>query len=153
MSNRASRLLAVPAACLVVLLCLVALYIAEQRHREREKEEAKPYLTYCCLMNLAEGCDRYKTETGTWPSTLAQLLAVRPELVSPWSTDAWGRVAIFTPYKESSGFGEIISYGRDGKVGGTGLDRDIEVRFPAEWNTNWNGRVGASLQEPRLGLY
>jgi hypothetical protein len=122
----------------------------------RERQETKPWITYTRLMYAASRCDLYKAEFGVWPSSLAQLRSFRPEF-NDWAKDAWGqadtmwgRDFVLIPYKASLGYGELISYGRDGKPGGIGLDRDLEVRFPCDANTNWNNQMGLGLKKPRL---
>jgi hypothetical protein len=130
---------------LVIASLIACLFIWGRMAHKRELEAIKPYRTYNWLMNMAEGCDKYKAQTGAWPDSLPRLLAARPELKDPWDKDAWGRELIVVPYNASVGYGEIVSYGRDGKPGGDGADRDLEVRFPAENNAAWNTQEGAGL--------
>jgi len=99
-------------------------------------------------MYVASWCDKYRAERSAWPSSMAQLLILRPELNDPWDKDAWGRDVMLVSYDESLGYGKIVSYGRDGKPGGTGVDRDLEVRFPTEANAAWNKQMGLGLKEP-----
>jgi len=61
----------------------------------------------------------------------------------------WGSDFLLVPYKESLGYGEIISYGRDGKPGGTGADSDLVVRYPSEINAAWNKQAGLGLKRPQ----
>jgi hypothetical protein len=111
-------------------------------------ESYKPYATYTRLIHIASGCDKYEEQTGAWPSSLAQLLNGHPEFSAPWDKDTWGREVILLPYNESIGYGEVISYGRDGKPGGVGLDKDLIVRFPAQSNADWNKQQGVGLPKP-----
>lgn len=124
-------------------------YFRVEKEMRIEAQEIKPFQTYYCLMNIADGCDWYKERFGKWPDTLAQVTTGRPDLADR-STDSWGRIFIFVPYKESAGFGEVISYGRDGKPGGTGDDRDLEIRFPTDLYTNWNEKEREGLRGPRF---
>jgi hypothetical protein len=39
---------------------------------------------------------------------------------------------IYQPFDPAKGYGSVISYGSDGKPGGSGEAADIEVRFGAE---------------------
>jgi hypothetical protein len=116
----------------------------------KQLEDIKPWVSYGRLMYVASRCDLYKAQYGTWPGSLAQLLAGRPELGDPWDKDGWGRHFVLAQYNKSLGYGEVISYGRDGKPGGIGADRDLEVRFPTEANAAWNKEQGVGLKEPRL---
>ena len=100
-------------------------------------------------MNVADGCDKYKAQYGSWPSSLPQLQAWQPGLVDTYGKDAWGHVIILVPYDESLGYGQLIGYGHDGKPGGTGDDRDLVVRFPTEANAAWNEQERIGLKEPR----
>jgi hypothetical protein len=109
----------------------------------------KPYASYVHLVNLASGFDEYKKQNGVWPVDITQLVKVRPDLGNENElfpvTDSYGHAFILIPYNEALGYGSLISYGRDGKPGGDNkLDRDIEIRFPTETETNaeWNKQVG-----------
>jgi hypothetical protein len=102
-----------------------------------------PYASYTRLVNLASGFDDYKKQNGVWPADIIQLVNVRPDLGND-TNDAYGHAVILIPYSEKAGYGELISYGRDGKPGGDNkFDRDIEIRFPTETETNaqWNKQV------------
>jgi len=63
-----------------------------------------------------------------------------------------GALRCVGPFNEKLGYGEIVSYGRDGKSGGTGLDRDLIVRFPSESNADWNKQQarGLNIRSERL---
>lgn len=103
----------------------------------------KPYTSYTELVNLAEGFDYYKKQYGVWPADTNQLVNVRPDMVN-YITDGYGRAVIVIPCSEKAGYGEVISYGRDGKPGGDDrFDRDIVIRFPMDTETNaqWNKLV------------
>jgi hypothetical protein len=104
---------------------------------------AKPYSSYTELVNLASGFDDYKKQNGVWPADITQLVNVRPDLGND-TNDAYGHAVILIPYSEKAGYGEVISYGRDGKQGGDNqFDRDLVIRFPMEMETNaqWNKQV------------
>jgi hypothetical protein len=135
--------------CGIVAALVAGLFLAARYLGHKELEDIKPYVTYSILMNVARDCDEYKRQNSTWPSSLAQLIAFRPELTD-WAKDGWGRYVELVPYNESIGYGQIISYGRDGKPGGTGPDRDLVVRFPTDTNADWNKEQGAGLKEPRF---
>jgi hypothetical protein len=56
-------------------------------------------------------------------------------------TDAYENMVILVNYNEGAGYGELISYGKDGKPGGESkYDRDVIVHFPIDDKTNeqWN---------------
>ena len=103
----------------------------------------KPYASYWRLVNLGNGFDDYKKQNGVLPADVIQLVNFRPDLAND-TNDAYGRPVILIPYSEKTGYGELISYGRDGKPGGENkFDRDIEIRFPMETETNaqWNTQI------------
>ena len=72
---------------------------------------------------------------GTWPSSLPDLFPNgnprKKDFVTPGSrtNDAWRRPIGYIPFDASVGYGRVYSLGRDGVLGGTGSDADIEVRF------------------------
>ena len=91
-------------------------------------------LLFRSSITLESGLAYFKTY-GLWPASVD---ALRPagnprqimfitERVQP--RDAWGRSMVYDPYEASRGYGLVLSYGRDGKRGGSGPDADIERRF------------------------
>lgn len=135
---------------LVIALLVVVAY--ENLLRRREAQAVKPYLTYTRLIGAAEDCDDFWKERHHWPESMAQLRTFRALLIE-WGVDLWDRDFLLVPYNESLGYGEIISYGRDGKPGGSAdADQDIIVRFPTSPNTEWNTRVGQDLKRPHLRI-
>jgi hypothetical protein len=133
----------------VIVSMLFAILFCGWLISQREVRTVRPYITYGRLLNLAAGCDQYKSKYGVWPDSLITLRAYRGDL-NDAATDMWGRQVILVPYSASLGYGEIISYGSDGKPGGVGADRDLEVRFPTGSNSNWNSQMGVGLARPSL---
>lgn len=142
--------------CGILLLLIAGVLLWGHLVITRDDQDSKPYVTYTRLMYAASRCDLYKNQYGVWPNSLAQLRAFRPEF-NDWAKDAWGQNGnkwghdfLLVPYDQSLGYGELISYGRDGKQGGSGADCDLIVRFPCEANTNWNEQMGKGLKQPRF---
>lgn len=142
--------------CGIVSSLVVGLFIFVRIAVEKDLQGSKPYITYTRLICVASDCDKYKTQYGVWPNSLEQLRSFRPELID-WAKDAWGqgddvwgRYVVLIPYDSSLGYGRIISYGRDGKPGGICADRDCEVRFPTQANSDWNKQQGAGLPRPHF---
>jgi hypothetical protein len=140
----------------VIIICgIIAILFASLRfYGWRERQEIKPWITYTRLGYVASRCDLYKTQYGVWPNSLTQLRAFQSEL-NDWAKDAWGdgdsvwgRDFMLIPYDESLGYGEIISYGRDGRPGGTGADRDFVIRFPTKANADWNKQQAMAVKLP-----
>ncbi|HVM62943.1 MAG TPA: type II secretion system protein GspG [Verrucomicrobiae bacterium] len=142
-----SKLRVIIYICGVVILLACSLRLIGWYLGSKELEDIKPWVTYGRLMYIAPRCDLYKAQNGVWPDSLAQLLVAHPEL-KDWIEDGWGHDVVLVPYNQTLGYGLIISYGRDGKPGGTGADRDIEVRFPTEANAAWNKEQGLGLKGP-----
>lgn len=103
----------------------------------------KPLFSYWHMVNLAKTFDEFQAQTGNWPTNLNQIKEFQPD----WSTnmvDSYQRPFILVPFDKSKGYGELISYGRDGEPGGENkFDRDIFIRFPTyeETNYQWNEQM------------
>jgi Type II secretion system (T2SS), protein G len=136
--------------CGIPIILIAGLWLFGVIAVRQQSQEIKPWITYRRLLYVALGCDEYKKRNGAWPNSLAQLHSFRTDLNDPWTKDAWGRDVVLIPYNEHLGYGEIISYGRDGKPGGTDADRNLQVRFPTESNSEWNEQQGVGLKQPRL---
>lgn len=111
----------------------------------RQPELFKPYISYVKLINLATACDDYKRKYGTWPGNIKELAMLRPDLEEA-SIDAYGNQVVLVPVDPRTGYGELISYGHDGKPGGTDVDKDIIIKFPIDANADWNKQQGAGLK-------
>lgn len=115
----------------------------------KQLQESKPWVTHSRLMYfVSHGCNEYKEQYHVWPSSLDQLRRFGADL-NERAKDMWGNDFIFVPYNDSLGYGQIISFGADGKPGGTNADADIEVRFPSDANSDWNRQAGAGLKRPK----
>ncbi len=133
---------------LLILVCVTgiiafAVFVRLVWGLHRYDISAKPSVSYYRLLNLALGMDDYKQHNGQWPTNLTQLVIVRPDLEQD-KTDAYGNMVIFTNFNEGAGYGELVSYGEDGKPGGESkYDRDVIVRFPVDDKTNeqWNAQM------------
>ena len=126
---------------LVVLVCIAALHILS--HIRNSDEEMKPYVSYVRMVNLASGIEDYKKRNATWPQSMVQVIDIRPDLAID-ATDAYESAITYVPYRSSIGYGELVSYGADGKAGGSNrFDADIHIRFPTEVETNsqWNEEI------------
>jgi hypothetical protein len=147
-----NRVRAIIITCGAVAVLLAALLFLDRLRRTKHEEEIKPYLTYTRLLGAARDCDAYWMQHRSWPESLAQLRVFRPAL-HEWAIDMWDRDFVVITYDASKGYGQIISYGRDGKPGGNAeADRDIEVRFPSETNAVWNKQAGEGLKKPDVRL-
>ena len=101
------------------------------------------YYCYAHLRNLLEGVETYKKQNGMWPAEMKQLVNFSLHLENDLQ-DGYGHAIILIPYSEKTGYGAVVSYGKDGKLGGDKkVDQDIELRFPTntEVNVQWNKQV------------
>ncbi len=109
-----------------VLVTVIALIVAWQGGRQGTALNHRQFLTQRALHQLAEEIETYKQQTGTIPTSLDDLdvleEASRRFGEAAPHEDGWGRPFIFeTDGKDCL----VISYGRDGKPGGAGLDHDL----------------------------
>ena len=78
------------------------------------------------MQQIAEGSKSYKRMHARWPAVPGDFVAPEFDL---WTLDFWNRPFIYLPYDPAKGWGAVLSYGADGRPGGTGLDEDLELRF------------------------
>src|ERR1019366_3230107 len=83
---------------------------------------------------IAYASSAFRAQMNRWPTSEAELVINSVGIVfivpaPPWR-DAWDRPIIYDPFTSNSGFGRVVSYGRDGKPNGSGQDADIEVKCP-----------------------
>lgn len=71
---------------------------------------------------------------GRWPTSETELVTNSLGLIFILppipARDGWGRPIVYEPYSTNARHGRVISYGRDGKPGGTDADADAELMFP-----------------------
>lgn len=137
--------------CMGVVIFIIGSLILFRTGSDGKLQELKPSATYNRLIDCAYACERYKSHFGAWPDSMAQLLnAGSPDFADPLDKDAWGRQLTLFPYNSTNGYGAVMSYGRDGKLGGTGADLDLQVRFPLDdmGNSNWNQQVSIAVPQP-----
>jgi general secretion pathway protein G len=104
----------------------------------RQLGSAKHRIAEQSTERLSGILDFYRLDVGNYPSTEQGLAALNtaPPGVSGWNgpylkdangvDDPWGRVFVYRSPSSRSGHSfDIVSYGADGKPGGTGEDADI----------------------------
>jgi len=102
---------------------LVTFAVVMASHRQRLSE--KVALNAFEVASVMAGCSNYFDAHGRWPTSLLECVT---QFGGP-TNDAWGHAIIFVPLAPDTGFGRIVSYGRDGTPGGDGPDSDVEFRF------------------------
>ena len=100
----------------------------------KARRRAQQDLTKAQVSLLAAASSAFATKLGRWPTSEVELVsnAANLRFIYPPTPfpDAWGHPFVYQPYTTNAGFGRVLSYGRDGKPGGTGGAADIERRFP-----------------------
>lgn len=99
--------------------------------------EAKDVAAKTQMSLLASALDNYKLDIGAYPLTAQGLGALRtaPAGLATWRgpylrkevpADPWGRAYVYRAPgdRNPNGF-DLMTFGRDGKAGGTGEDADI----------------------------
>jgi general secretion pathway protein G len=85
------------------------------------------------LGQLQAASSNYFSDFHRWPRSIHDLTRNPSNIVFidrvQLTNDAWGGPLLYEPFDAKRGFGRIISYGRDGKPGGSGPDADVERRF------------------------
>jgi len=91
-------------------------------------------LTRVQLITYRVATTNFFAMVNRWPASATELVSNSMDVVfispSPPTLDGWGRPIAYEPYSTNAGCGRVVSYGRDGKMGGVGADADIEFRFP-----------------------
>jgi hypothetical protein len=121
-------------ALLVVVIIIFAIMLILPHLAGSPKSHAVE--TRVRLEQMAEASRSYFANYGSWPTGIANfyrhgnaqhLLFIAD--VPTATNDAWNYPIHYQPFDAAVGYGKAASLGRDGKVGGAGMDRDIEVRF------------------------
>jgi len=96
-------------------------------------DRAKANLAKSQVMTLAQKIDQYKSDVGSYPTSLADL-ATQPQggtgWLGPYAKDAelkdpWGNpIAYKAPGDDGRAF-DVVILGKDGKPGGTSYDADL----------------------------
>jgi general secretion pathway protein G len=82
--------------------------------------------------DLAAALDRYRARYQRIPEARDGLAKLAPEFLPAVPNDPWGRPYIYEPSGPT--WADVLSYGADGRAGGSGADADVSARF---------GRLGA----------
>ena len=96
---------------------------------EEMLEKAKVQGTLATMRRVADASRRQRMSVAVWPETILQCdspLKMRSALV-----DDWGYGLVYERFDHRLGYGAVKSLGADGRAGGEGLGKDLEVRFDA----------------------
>jgi general secretion pathway protein G len=120
----------------MVIIGLLASYVAPRFFDQVGKSEVKTTRAQMDAFDKALGA--YRLDTGRYPSNEQGLRALveRPSDEARWSgpylskalpADPWGRPYVYRNPGHNGREFELLSLGKDGKPGGSGLDSDLSV--------------------------
>src|SRR5664280_1911180 len=83
------------------------------------------------LHQIAFVSNRFYLEYGYWPTGFASFFPAgnvehKTFVAAGITNDGWKHPFVYYPFDANLGYGRVVSLGRDGKIGGEGLNRDIE---------------------------
>ena len=119
----------------IVIIGLLAGYVAPRYFSQVGKSEIQ--VAKAQIEALEKALDQFRLDTKRYPTAEEGLdvLVAKPSNVAGWSgpylkkavpNDPWGRPYLYRVPGERNEF-EIVSFGRDGKSGGSGEDADIRM--------------------------
>jgi general secretion pathway protein G len=108
----------------IVIIGLLAGYVAPRYFSQVSKSEVQ--VAKAQIESFEKALDQYRLEKRRYPTTEEGLEAIRPYLRKSLPNDPWGRAYVYRAPGQKSEY-EILSYGRDGKAGGSGDDADIAL--------------------------
>ena len=106
----------------IVIIGLLAGYVAPRYFSQVGKSEVQ--VARAQIDALEKALDHYRLDKRRYPTAEEGLAAVQPYLKKQLPNDPWGHPYVYKASGTSGDF-QVISYGRDGKAGGTGEDADI----------------------------
>jgi general secretion pathway protein G len=108
----------------IVIIGLLAGYVAPRYFSQVGKSETQ--VARAQIDALEKALDQYRLDNRRYPSAEEGLAAIQPYLKKSLPNDPWGRPYVYRVPGQRADF-EVVSYGRDGKAGGTGEDADVGV--------------------------
>jgi len=108
----------------IVIIGLLAGYVAPRYFSQVGKSEIQ--VARAQIESFGKALDQYRLDTRRYPTAEEGLAAIQPYLKKALPNDPWGRPYVYRTPGQNGEF-EILSYGRDGKAGGSGDDADIGV--------------------------
>ncbi len=124
---------------LVVIVVIAVLASLVAPNLFRNVDDARVAAAKAQIESLITALDTYRLDNGRYPSTAQGLAALRerptvdppanwrePYLRKAVPDDPWGRPYVYvSPGRENPGSFDLLSYGADGRPGGSGADADI----------------------------
>ncbi|WP_279330659.1 type II secretion system major pseudopilin GspG [Sphingomonas oleivorans] len=137
--NREAGLTLVEMIVVLAIIALVAALIVP--NVIGRPDEARVTVANTDLRTISAALKMYRLDNGDYPTTEQGLAALSEKpttgpIPSNWSAegylaqvpvDPWGRPYVYSSPGKEGGF-DLLSYGKDGKPGGEGLDADLTDR-------------------------
>jgi general secretion pathway protein G len=108
----------------IVIIGLLAGYVAPRYFSQVGKSEIQ--VAKAQIESFEKALDQYRLDNRRYPTSQEGLEAIRPYLKKAVPNDPWGRPYVYRSPGDRGEF-ELLSFGRDGKAGGSGADADIQV--------------------------
>jgi general secretion pathway protein G len=108
----------------IVIIGLLAGYVAPRYFSQVGKSEVQ--VARAQVDALEKAIDQYRLDNRRYPTSEDGLAAVQPYMKKAVPNDPWGRPYVYRIPGERSEY-EVVSFGRDGKPGGTGEEAEIGV--------------------------
>src|SRR5687767_6813630 len=109
----------------IVIIGLLAGYVAPRYFSQVGKSETQ--VARAQIDALEKAVDQYRLDNRRYPTSEEGLAAVQPYLKKAVPNDPWGRAYVYQIPGDKAEY-TVLSYGRDGKPGGTGEDADIGMQ-------------------------
>ena len=109
----------------IVIIGLLAGYVAPRYFSQVGKSEIQ--VARAQIDALEKAVDQYRLDNRRYPTSEEGLAAVQPYLKKAVPNDPWGRAYVYQIPGDKAEY-TVLSYGRDGKPGGTGEDADIGMQ-------------------------
>jgi len=106
----------------IVIIGLLAGYVAPRYFSQVGKSEIQ--VARAQIESFEKALDQYRLDTRRYPTAEEGLQALGPYLRKAVPNDPWDRPYVYRTPGAKAEY-EIVSYGRDGKAGGSGPDADI----------------------------
>lgn len=107
----------------IVIIGLLAGFVAPRYFSQVGKSEVQ--VARAQIESFEKALDQFRLDKRRYPTNEEGLEALRPYLKKAVPNDPWDRPYVYrTPGQKGTEF-DILSFGRDGKAGGSGEDADI----------------------------
>ena len=106
----------------IVIIGLLAGYVAPRYFSQVGKSEVQ--VARAQIDALEKAIDQYRLDNRRYPTSEEGLAAVAPYMKKTVPNDPWGRPYVYRVPGQNREF-DLLSFGRDGRAGGTGDDADI----------------------------